>query len=172
MNDGVIVALYSPTTARLLTDFVANTPQTVSHWKAYYESLKNSQTTRDDERDLQVSSTLTLTRQVLVFEKCLFRNNAQGPDSPTAEDGIITALPNNDIVLKSCIFESNTFSQPVKGVRIVAPALYIVFQFAAAVDILISTFRMGSFSRKTAMPFLFREGKLQFLIRVLSITTL
>jgi hypothetical protein len=116
MNNGVIIAVYTPPNVRKLSDTGVNASNTAIDWNAYYDSLKDPQKVLDDERDLQVSS--FLTTQVLVFESCLFLNNSHGPDtgSPEVEDGIITALPYNDIVLKSCIFQDNKYSQPQKGV--------------------------------------------------------
>ena len=111
MNNGVIVAVYSPPTSRELHD---SADDAVMDWNSYYDSLKDPKRVIDDERDLQVSS--DVNRQVLVFESCLFLNNSQGPDNPQVEDGIITALPYNDIVLKSCIFQDNKYSEPKKGV--------------------------------------------------------
>ena len=115
-NEGVVKALFfSPEKRRRLAESVPNAYSTVSQWKSFYNSLKNYQPIRDNGRDLQANE--DLTRQVVTFENCLFRDNAAGPETETSYDGLITAYPLNDIVLKSCIFQNNSYAKPSKGVR-------------------------------------------------------
>jgi hypothetical protein len=126
-NNGVIVAVYTPQNVRQLSDSPLEVHNTRTDWKSSSDSLKDPQELLDDERDLQASA--GLTRQVIAFDRCQFLNNTLGPESPESEDGIITALPFNDIILKSCVFQNNKYSQPKHGVSRCSYALTQHLQF-------------------------------------------
>ena len=115
MNGGVVLGVFDPQPSRRRIDAAVNISDLDSLSAAYSSYLKGAQALFDGKRNLQVSS--DNQRQLLVFENCVFQNNSHGPSSPMNEDGVITAYSFTDVVVKSCIFQSNNYSDPKVGVR-------------------------------------------------------
>jgi hypothetical protein len=68
--------------------------------------------------DRALQSTEDETRQIIVFDGCIFENNAQDEFSEFVEFGIITIRTDaNDITIKNTIFRNNLFgNEEVAGV--------------------------------------------------------
>jgi hypothetical protein len=68
------------------------------------------------DRALQVGGSV-ITTQSVTFENCLFIGNSIGPTGVSTYDGMITVVSSsNEVSIRNCTFQNNTYADPVNGV--------------------------------------------------------